>query len=116
MLYFVMSTLTLMSTTITQWYTTAGAAMSLTMAINVFSSHGDLLAEYLVFAPLRQRSTKFVSQLHMNKAWQGPKFNIASRIPFSLALISVCMVLSPALPILYFIAFAGIAVTAFLDK
>lgn len=56
------------------------------------------------------------TQVHMNKAWQGPQFNISTRIPFTLALLSICMVLAPALPILYSIAFAGVAITTFLDK
>ena len=43
-------------------------------------------------------------------------YNIALRIPVTLALLSVCMVLAPALPVLYFLAFLGIAITAFIDK
>jgi hypothetical protein len=99
-----------------QWYATAGAAMSLTMAINIFSSHGDLLALFAFVTPWRKRFSNFNTQLQMNAAWQGPQFSIATRIPFALALLSVCMVLSPALPILYLIAFAGIAITAIIDR
>ncbi|KAG5176418.1 hypothetical protein JKP88DRAFT_274217 [Tribonema minus] len=99
-----------------EWYATAGAAMSLTMAINVFSSHGDLLALFAIVTPLTKRFSDFHSQLQMNAAWQGPQFDIATRIPFALALLSVCMVLSPALPILYPIAFAGITITAAIDR
>lgn len=98
------------------WYATAGTALCLTIINNVIVSQIDLLYGYFVKRPLWTTFGSFFSQLHMNRAFQGPAFRLENRVPFTLALVAIAMVFGSALPLLYPVAFMGIAITIFWER
>ncbi|KAG5187665.1 hypothetical protein JKP88DRAFT_267824 [Tribonema minus] len=94
------------------WYHTAGASLIVVMAVNVISPHATVIVGYLVIAPLKRLfAMTAITQSAMNKAYEGPQFDLSARLPFVLNTLAVTMVLSPALPLLLPLAMIAFAVT-----
>merc|ERR1711966_318600 len=75
------------------WYTVVGAAISLTMLMNVFIPHLSPAVKYFLLVPLKKRfgRNSAVTQYKRDSAFEGPRFEIETRYPVVLNSLFVSM-------------------------
>ncbi|CAM9191176.1 unnamed protein product, partial [Discosporangium mesarthrocarpum] len=99
------------------WYTSTGKYLVITMTIQTFAPQLPALIYYAIVGPIKRRMA-FVAltQQQLNKHWECPRFDLSSRLPFTLMVTAVTMMFSPALPILQPVALVYLIITYFMDK
>ena len=99
------------------WYASAGAAITLTMAINIIGPHVKPVVKYACLGPCGRRCSQkeAILQAEMNQLYSPPEFDIQSRVPHVMNTVMVTMLYSSGIPLLLPIAFLALLVTYYTD-
>ncbi|CAE7509032.1 unnamed protein product [Symbiodinium sp. KB8] len=99
------------------WYSTAGAAVTLTMIINIAAPHALPLGKYCCVYPCKRRccSKSAILQRELNDFYKAPEFEVESRVPHVMNTVVVTLLYSSGIPLLLPVAAVSLLTTYLVD-
>jgi hypothetical protein len=100
------------------WYTSVGAAMMITLILNIVTPHAMALMSWCCLDARRRKKmrNKAVTQRELNLAYEGSRFSIESRYSTLMVALICCFTYASGMPLLIPTAMASFFTAYWMDK